>query len=258
MDINFELMFFYAILACAVITLIDIAYFSRIRKRKKQDKIPLIFDYARSFLPILIVVFSLRSFAYAPYRIPSGSLKPTLLVGDFILVNKYDYGLRLPVWHKKIFATGHPERGDIVVFRSPQNPSMNLIKRVVGIPGDHIRYVNKVLYINGKQANQQFELYTTDEEPNYLPWKVAQKSENLLGVRHKIFQIPDTVNDDFEITVPNGKYFMMGDNRDDSADSRVWGFMSDQDIIGHATRVLLSFDSLTHPIRWQRTGSKII
>lgn len=257
MDFNFELIFFYAIVVCAVITVIDVLFFARKRRANKQEKMPVIIDYARSFLPILVVVFAIRSFAYAPYRIPSGSLKPTLLVGDFILVNKYDYGLRLPVLHNRVIGNGQPERGDIIVFRSPQNPAMNLIKRVVGLPGDHIKYANKVLYINGKQASQKFERYTMDEETNFIPWQVAQKEENLLGIKHGIFQIPGTANDDFDVTVPKGKYFMMGDNRDDSADSRVWGFMPDENIIGRATRIIISFDSLTHPIRWLRTGSKI-
>lgn len=219
---------------------------------------PQIIDYARSFFPVLLLVFTVRSFAYEPYRIPSGSLKPTLLVGDFILVNKFTYGIRLPVIHTKIFSINEPKRGDIVVFREPPSSSKDLIKRVIGVPGDHIRYVNKMLYINGTIMPQQFEKITMDQRDDINPWEVTQKQENLFGVRHSIYQNPESENDDFEVVVPQGKYFMMGDNRDDSADSRSWGFLPEENIIGKATRVWMSVDSVKHPMRWDRVGEKII
>lgn len=257
MDFNFELILFYAVVLSGIIALFDILYFAPKRKKKKSVKLPLIVDYARSFFPVLLLVFSVRSFAYEAYRIPSGSLKPTLLVGDFILVNKFDYGIRLPVAHKKIFSIGEPKRGDIVVFREPPTESRNLIKRVIGIPGDKISYKDKVLYINGKEASQEFKQYTTDQEDSES-WEVLEKQENLLGVTHHIYQIPTRGNDDFDVTVPAGEYFMMGDNRDGSADSRYWGFLPEKNIIGKATRVLVSFDTLTHPVRWERMGEKIV
>lgn len=258
MNFNFELLFFYAIIITGAIVLIDTLFLAKKRKQARQHKLPIIIDYARSFFPVLILVFSVRSFAYEPFRIPSGSLKPTLLIGDFILVNKFAYGIRLPVVHTKIMSIGEPKRGDIVVFRGPPTEARDLIKRVIGVPGDHISYRNKVLYINGEQATQQFEQYGTDEEDNIGPWQVAEKKENLFGIEHNIYQIPNKANDDFDVVVPEGKYFMMGDNRDVSDDSRYWGFLPEQNIIGKATRVLISYDKATHPLRLNRVGEKIV
>lgn len=257
MNLDYELIIFYAILICGIIILVDTLFLSEKRK-KTAKKLPPIIEYARAFFPILLLVFSARTFAYEPFRIPSGSLKPTLLVGDFILVNKFDYGLRLPVIHTKIFSIGEPKRGDIVVFRGIPPETRDLIKRVIGIPGDHISYKSKVLYINGKEIPQQFKKYDTDQDEGLYPWQVIQKQENLLGVAHDIYQTPNRENDDFDVVVPQGSYFMMGDNRDDSADSRSWGFLPDKNIIGKATRILVSFDTLTHPVRFERTGEKII
>src|SRR5579862_6016167 len=222
MNLNFELILFYAIMLSGTVILLDTVFWARKRKNAKQKKLPLIIDYARSFFPIILIVFSVRSFGYEPRRIPSGSLKPTLLVGDFVLVNKFEYGIRLPVVHKKIFAMNEPKRGDIVVFREPPQEKRDLIKRVIGLPGDHITYSNKVLYINGKEVPQAFVQYTSDHDDSSSSWEVMQKQENLLGISHGIYQIPEQRDDDFEVDVPEGKYFMMGDNRDDSADSRYW------------------------------------
>lgn len=248
MDFNFELLLFYAIVFTGIIACFDILFFAA--KRKNQSKkLPLIVEYSRSFFPILLLVFSIRSFAYEPYRIPSGSLKPTLLVGDFILVNKFDYGIRLPVIHKKILSMGEPKRGDIVVFREPPTESRNLIKRVIGLPGDRVSYKDKVLYINGKEISQEFKSASMD---------VIEKQENLLGVTHHIYQSPAREDDDFDVVVPAGKYFMMGDNRDDSADSRAWGFLPEENIVGKATHIWMSVDTPKHPVRWERIGEKII
>lgn len=255
MNFNYELIIFYMMVTSGVIALLDTLFLAQKRQSKKM---PLIIEYARSFFPVLLLVFSLRSFAYEPFRIPSGSLKPTLLVGDWILVNKFDYGIRLPVLHTKIFAINEPERGDIVVFREPPLEKRDLIKRVIGIPGDHIVYKAKVLYINGKESPQQFEKYTRDHDDNTRSWEVVQMQENLLGTKHSIYQIPDKANDDFEVIVPTGHYFMMGDNRDDSGDSRYWGFLPDQNIIGKATHVWMSYDTEDYAVRWSRFGQKII
>jgi signal peptidase I len=258
MNFNFELILFYAVIISSVIALLDTIFLASKRKKTQTKKLPLIIDYARSFFPILLLVFSVRSFAYEPFRIPSGSLKPTLLIGDFILVNKFDYGIRLPVTHTKILSINEPKRGDIVVFREPPTESRDLIKRVIGVPGDHISYKDKVLSINGQQIPQKFEKFGTDTEDNVGPWEVVQKQENLFGIEHRIYQIPGKENDDFDVVVPKGKYFMMGDNRDVSADSRSWGFLPEENIIGKATRVWMSYDTPTHPIRWDRVGGKII
>lgn len=257
MNFNFELIIFYAVVVTGLIALFDIIFLAS-RRKITSKKMPLIIEYARSFFPILLLVFTVRSFAYEAFRIPSGSLKPTLLIGDMILVNKYAYGIRLPVIHTKLLSLNNPQRGDIVVFREPPTETRDLIKRVIGIPGDHISYKNKTLYINGVEASQTFVKYTQDQEEDFDPWLVAQKEENLLGIHHGIYQTPARDNDDFDVVVPEGHYFMMGDNRDDSADSRVWGFMPDKNIIGKATRVILSYDSLKHPLRLNRTCEKII
>ena len=258
MDLNFELILFIAVILSGIVVTLDILYFAPKRKNQPSKKMPLIIDYARSFFPILLIVFSIRAFAFEPFRIPSGSLKPTLLVGDFILVNKFKYGIRLPITHTKLISVNEPKRGDIVVFREPPTESRDLIKRVIGLPGDHVIYKEKILYINGNKISQEFEKYSTDQEDDLEPWQVMQKHENLFGVQHDIYQSADRENDDFDVVVPEGQYFMMGDNRDDSADSRVFGFLPEKNIIGKATRVWMSVDTPTHPIRWERIGGKII
>lgn len=259
MDFNFELILFYALLVSGVVALIDIIFFAR--KRKKEDRMPLIFDYARAFFPVLLIVFLLRSFLFEPFRIPTGSLKPTLLVGDFLLVNKFAYGIRLPVIHKKIYPVGDVKRGDIIVFRYPLDPSKDYIKRVIGLPGDHVSYVNKILYVNGKEAPQTFQQYVTEVDDDGDVAKVVQKQEDFFGVKHAIYQRPERLDENFkDVVVPPGMYFAMGDNRDDSADSRYWGFVPDQNIIGKASVILISWDSYAdwlHKIRWQRMGSVI-
>lgn len=258
MNWNFELILFYAMIICGVITLADKFYFAR--KRTEKAKLPLVIDYARSFFPVLVLVFILRSFVFEPFRIPSGSLEPTLLVGDFILVNKYDYGLRLPIIHKKVYSLNNPKRGDIIVFRWPLDTSVDFIKRVIGIPGDHISYVNKVLYVNGKEIPQEFVKNTTDKDNN-KEWDVTQKTEDFFGIKHSIYQIPNKSSEDFtHIVVPANQYFVMGDNRDDSADSRYWGFVPEENILGKASVVWLSWNAdgkLIDHIRWNRIGKVI-
>lgn len=262
MNLNFELILFYATLICGVIALLDIIFLAPKRPKKNvTEKLPVIIDYARSFFPILLIVFLLRSFLYEPFRIPSGSLKPTLLIGDFILVNKFDYGIRLPVIHKKIYPGKDIKHGDIIVFRYPEDPSIDFIKRVIGLPGDTISYINKVLYVNGKEMPQTFQKNTTDHDSEEISWDVVQKQEDFFGVKHAIYQTPEKSDTDLKnIVVPPGMYFAMGDNRDDSADSRYWGFVPDQNIIGKASIIWMSWDSeadLFHKIRWNRIGTVI-
>ncbi len=253
-----ELILFALVFVSGALSLLDIAVLTPIRRKYGITKMPLYSEYARSFFPVLLLVFSLRSFAYEPFRIPSGSLKPTLLVGDFILVNKYAYGIRLPVLHTKLVSLSEPKRGDIVVFREPGLESRDLIKRVIGLPGDHISYTDKILSINGETIPQSFVKFDTDQNDATASWQVSQKHEDLLGIKHDIYQIPAANDDDFDTVVPDGEYFMMGDNRDDSADSRAWGFLPEKNIIGKATHVIVSFDSLHHPVRWMRTFEKIV
>ena len=262
MNLNFELILFYATLITGLICLFDWMFLAKKRQARlgKGDtlKLPVIIDYSRSFFPVLLVVFLLRSFLYEPFRIPSGSLEPTLQMGDFILVNKYDYGFKLPVLHTALTKGSKPERGDIIVFRWPPNPSYDFIKRVIGVPGDKVSYINKELYINGNKIPQMFlKNVKTNEEGNDA-WQVIEKEEDLLGVRHLMYIDKAKSGRDYkDIVVPAGMYFVMGDNRDDSADSRYWGFVSEKDIVGKAIMVWMSWDGNHNSIRWDRLGMAI-
>lgn len=262
MNFNFELILFYATLVCGLYALLDILFLAPRRKRANKEKMPLLSDYARSFFPVLLIVFLLRSFVYEPFRIPSGSLEPSLLVGEFILVNKFDYGIRLPVAHTILYQKeGSIHRGDIFVFRYPPDPSIYYIKRVIGLPGDHISYINKELYVNGQKAPQQFEKNAVDFDDEGNTWNVVQKQEDFLGVKHPIYQNPDRPAEDFQdLVVPKDMYFAMGDNRDDSADSRYWGFVPNKNIVGKASLIWMSWDSRAdwlHKIRWDRIGKVV-
>lgn len=269
MNFNFELILFYAVVISGVIYLFDILFLAKKRnqiyqKENKKNpnppemKYPLIIEYARSFFPILLIVFLLRSFLYEPFRIPSSSLEPTLLVGDFLLVNKFDYGVRLPVVHKKLFNNSDPKRGDIFVFRFPANPSIDFIKRVIGLPGDHIKYIDKVLYINGEKMPQTLLDTTTRVDEQGVTQDVYLKEENLMGVKHNIYQNKNQTSENFDdIVVPEGMYFAMGDNRDDSADSRYWGFVPDKNIIGKAVVIVGSWDSSKYRLRLNRSFQRI-
>jgi signal peptidase I len=253
-----------------VIALFDLIFLAKKRKeahalRNKNIpnppaiKLPILIDYAWSFFPVLLLVFVLRSFLFEPFRIPSGSLEPTLSIGDFILVNKYHYGIRLPVVHKEIYPLYKPQRGDIIVFRWPPNPSVDFIKRVIGVPGDRISYIDKTLYINGTKIPQEFVADTTRRGEAGDVWDIVEKKENLLGVVHSIYQNKAKSNDDFEnVLVPPGMFFAMGDNRDDSGDSRIWGFVPEENIVGKANYVWMSWDSDKYKIRFKRIGQKII
>lgn len=259
MNFNFELILFYASIITGLISLFDIIYFAPKRKKQKTNApMPVIIDYARAFFPVLVIVFLLRSFFFEPFRIPSGSLEPTLLMGDFILVNKYDYGVRLPITHKKIFGDGSPSRGDIIVFRWPPNPSYDFIKRVIGLPGDHINYINKELTVNGVKVPQTFISKNMAQDELGNEWQAEEKQENLLGVQHHIFVNPMKSTQDYkDVVVPPGMYFVMGDNRDDSADSRYWGFVPEQNIVGKAVLVWMSWGGIHHGVRYDRIGKLI-
>ena len=223
-------------------------------------KEPILVEYARSFFPIVLVVMLLRSFLVEPFKIPSGSMIPTLLVGDFILVNKFTYGIRLPIINKKIVGISEPQRGDVVVFRYPDDPSVDYIKRVVGLPGDKVAYEDKRLTINGNKVPLQADGdYLLTDRIQYL----KRYTETLGKVRHSILldssepaalpyvkQFPQQQNciynnDGLVCTVPPGHYFMMGDNRDNSSDSRVWGFVPEENIVGRAFFIWFNFGQLS-------------
>ncbi|KAF3997964.1 signal peptidase I [Glaciimonas immobilis] len=217
-------------------------------------------EYSGSFFPVIAMVFFLRSFLYEPFKIPSSSMVPTLLVGDLILVNKFTYGIRLPILNKKIIDINSPQRGDVMVFKYPKDLSLDYIKRVVGVPGDKIVYRNKRLSINGTALTYTaLPDYLNDDSLNYS----KQFKENLSSVDHKIavveqappinlsgvqdFPFKDNCSFNpggFACTVPDGQYFMMGDNRDNSEDSRYWGFVPDQNIVGKAFLVWMNLGNL--------------
>ncbi len=216
-------------------------------------------EYSASFFPVILAVFVLRSFVVEPFKIPSGSMIPTLLVGDFILVNKFDYGLKMPVWDKKLVPIGEPKRGDVVVFRYPKDESVDYIKRLIGLPGDTIAYENKQLTINGKPVpetampdffDQDRVSYSKQFEEDIDGRKNAilnspQVPPYIMGAEDYPFRQNCTYNaQGIVCKVPAGHYFMMGDNRDDSADSRYWGFVPEKNIIGRAFFIWMNFSDL--------------
>ena len=207
-------------------------------------------DFGRQFFPVIIAVFLLRAFVVEPFRIPSGSMIPTLRIGDFILVNRFAYGLRCPVGNCVIFGEAAPKRGDVVVFRYPVDPRQDFIKRVIGMPGDTLRYVNKQLTINGELVPQEIVGRFGDRLDTEL-------SESLGSVRHSILTNADGRVQDFEFSVPEGQYFMMGDNRDGSSDSRFWGTVPASYLKGRAFFVWMSWDSNAFRPAWSRIGHSI-
>ena len=231
-----------------------------LRKRRARDaKQPWWVEYSISFFPVILIVFLLRSFLVEPFKIPSSSMVPTLLVGDFILVNKFTYGVRLPVINRKIVELGSPERGDVMVFRYPEDPSLDYIKRVVGLPGDRLEYRNKRLTINGVPVPlRQIDDYLSKERMQFSHRYVETlgKAEHeilleedapALGGPGRAFPFAGNCNYNtagLACTVPPGHYFMMGDNRDNSSDSRVWGFVPDENIVGKAFFIWLNLNEL--------------
>lgn len=189
---------------------------------------PAIVRETKSFLPIILVVLIVRSFIVEPFQIPSSSMEPTLDIGDFILVNKFTYGIRLPVTNTKVIANNEPQRGDVMVFFPPNDPRY-FIKRVIGLPGDYIEYKDKVLYINGQRQEQQpLSAAPMDFERRDM------LQENLDGRQHLVYHQPRRPPGDTAFVVREGHYFLMGDNRDNSSDSRVWGLVPEQNIVGKA------------------------
>lgn len=219
------------------------------------EKEPILVEYARSFFPVVLIVLLLRSFLFEPFRIPSGSMMPTLLVGDFILVNKFSYGVRLPVINNKIIEFGEPNRGDIVVFRFPKQPSVDYIKRVIGLPGDRIAYFDKKLYVNGQPA-KQVSLGRYQGVGQGVSMSGAERlTEDLSGVEHSILisHGVSTVEDVF--VVPQGQYFVMGDNRDNSNDSRYWGTVPEGNLVGKAFFIWMNWDWENRGIAFNRIGT---
>jgi len=211
----------------------------------------LLVEYSRSFFPVLLFVLIVRSFVFEPFRIPSGSMMPTLLQGDFIFVKKFSYGMRIPVLETKFLETGEPERGDVVVFRLPSDPNVNYIKRVVGLPGDRITYDGHRLTINGETV----PLERDPDAPNHDG--SARFIEQLGDRKHAILiSNPGYTMRDGEYEVPEGSYFMMGDNRDNSRDSRFIGAIGEEYLVGEAVFIWMNMDGLSWP-QWGRIGTSI-
>jgi signal peptidase I len=301
---NFALILFVLMIVTGIIWCIDVFYLARQRRARadaalaeydahvarlaaegvkpdsnvnKRSEIaagilrqPTWIEYSGSFFPVIALVFFLRSFLFEPFKIPSTSMVPTLQVGDLILVNKFTYGVRLPIINKKIIEMNHPQRGDVMVFRYPVDPTVDYIKRVVGVPGDKITYKNKRLTVNDKALSYEalpdylHENRNRDENEQFPDARYLTYSphfrEDLNGVKHRILnykEAPAYVNPDdfpqkelctyniegFTCTVPAGHYFMMGDNRDDSRDSRYWGFVPDQNIVGKAFFIWMNLNN---------------
>jgi signal peptidase I len=255
--VNFALFLFLLLSATGLVCLVDKLLLQK--RRPQGQKQPWWVEYSVSFFPVILIVFLLRSFLVEPFKIPSGSMIPTLLIGDFILVNKYTYGIRLPVLNVKLIELNNPKRGDVMVFRYPADPSLDYIKRVVGLPGDRVEYRDKRLWINGTEVPRQpLSDYESRERLQFYP----RYLETLGETAHEIIlereapgsagRGPDfgqSANCDYNsgglvCTVPPGHYFVMGDNRDNSSDSRVWGFVPDANIVGRAFFIWLNLGEL--------------
>ncbi len=257
---NFALILFVLLVITGVLWFLDHFKFRKLRAPGAKE--PLWVEWGAGFFPVILIVFVLRSFLFEPFKIPSGSMVPTLLEGDFILVNKYAFGIRLPVINKKIIEIGSPQRGDVMVFRYPEDPSMDYIKRVVGLPGDKIAYQNKRLTINGEPVPMLKQM-----DYPYKLQNLSQFTEKLGATEHRLINaddvpafVPDPADFPFRenclynhagviCTVPPGHYFMLGDNRDNSRDSRYWGFVPDENIVGRAFLIWMNFSD------WRRIGA---
>ena len=255
MNFDFPLILVLASLITGLIWLLDALLWAP--KRRKDVKEPTLVEYAKAFFPVIFVVLVLRSFVAEPFRIPSGSMMPTLLVGDFILVNKFAYGLRLPVLNNKIVELGEPQRGDVVVFRYPEDPSIDYIKRVVGVPGDRVAYRDKILYINGVAMPQSDIGSYIGVGSGVSSSGAALREEALDGRIHRILVRPGAAGVEGEIDIPPGHYFMMGDNRDNSKDSRYFGPVHEGNLVGKAFLIWMNWDGVAGGVDWERLGQTI-
>lgn len=266
MGLDFEVILVLATAVSGLIWAIDAVVFAGARRARSMEKThgartdafpdPALVEYARSFFPVLLIVLVLRSFLAEPFRIPSPSMLPTLQVGDFIVVSKLSYGIRLPVTDTQVIETGQPERGDVAVFRYPRKPSINYIKRIVGLPGDQIAYYNRRLFINGDPVPME-------RVGEYRPARQNGRSELLefhetIGdTTHSVLLDPNGRSPEGEFIVPEGQYFVLGDNRDHSNDSRSWGYVPEANLVGEAKFIWMHWDWDGGGVDWPRIGNGI-
>lgn len=276
MNVDFAAILLLILIVTGIIWLVDKFKWSGIRQQALEKartsmggnlpeadeakllKEPTIVEYSKSFFPVILIVLVLRSFLVEPFRIPSGSMMPTLLDGDFILVNKFSYGVRLPVVDWKVIPVGEPQRGDVVVFRFPKDPSIDFIKRVIGLPGDIIEYRDKILYVNGTAADQSIVGSYLGEGAGLYMTGASERTEKLDAVEHAILINGNNPSRNIRVTVPEGQYFVMGDNRDHSNDSRFWGFVPEENLVGRAFMIWMNFDEKNDGFfTWSRIGDGI-
>lgn len=281
MDFDFNLILVPLTLVFFGLWLLD-KFVLKQRETKGRGEESFIITWAYDFWPVLAVVLVLRSFVFEPFNIPSESMVPTLQTGDYILVNKYQYGIRMPITNSKLISVGEPQRGEVAVFRYPENPKISYIKRIVGLPGDTLKFENGVLFVNGQKQERTFAANTTiNAKANEMGGQqvmvdlAGTKYSSTLGEHHFTTQeinseqttpdakayvqnvermYPLSHEQNWEVKVPDGKYFAMGDNRDQSADSRFWGFVPEENLTGHAVYVWMHKEPGWHLPSFSRNG----
>lgn len=259
----FEIALVVLTLFTGAVWLLDKLFLSKRRLAREglvEVREPVVVDYSKAFFPVLAIVLILRSFVAEPFRIPSSSMMPSLLIGDFILVNKFAYGLRLPITNQKFVPIGEPERGDVVVFRPPHHPDQDWIKRVIGLPGDTISYRDHVLSVNGEPVDYRTVGRYVGKGRGTDMTGATLLAEELPGRTHPILtreDLPFMMQGEGEWTVPQGSYFVMGDNRDNSEDSRFWGTLPEANLRGQAFLIWMHWDSSAGGVDFSRMGSQI-
>ncbi len=259
MNLDFALILTVLTLVTGVFWIIE-RYWRKRRQKAAETTVSKSVELVGSLFPVLLLVLVFRSFLFEPFKIPSGSMIPTLWIGDFIVVNKYAYGLRLPVGNHRFLEVGDPERGDVAVFRYPVDPRINYIKRIIGVPGDTVTYRNKVLFINGDPVIQDQVGSWVGEGLNRNPpgTRPVKRLEHLGEEPHHIVVYPERPDQETQTwTVPEGHYFVLGDNRDQSLDSRAWGMVSEDLLVGRAVRIWMHWDCSRGCVDWSRIGDRI-